>query len=172
MSKLSIDEGAAWELFATALEPVAPPSIVRMRLVTEVEGWARYLPFVTELSRRFALTRERVRQLLAMIDEPGRWTPGIDPIQGSMHFSPGAALAPLHGGFVRMLPGTRFPKHRHRESELTFVLEGELSDGDGVVYRPGDALQMEPGSVHALGVASSTPALIALLNGRIEMLGE
>jgi quercetin dioxygenase-like cupin family protein len=46
------------------------------------------------------------------------------------------------------------------------------SDGAGVLYRPGDGLEMPAGSVHSLGVASSEPALVALLNGRIEMLGE
>jgi gentisate 1,2-dioxygenase len=172
MNELSPEHPEAWELFARSLSPVEPPATVRSTLLNELDGWARYLPFAAELARRFDLTRERVRQLLSMIDEPGRWAPGIDPVQGFMHFAPGPAHAELHGGFVRMLPGMRFPPHRHRERELTFVLEGELSDGAGVLYRPGDGLEMPAGSVHSLGVASSEPALVALLNGRIEMLGE
>lgn len=171
-SELAPEHPEAWELFASSLEPVEPPSALRSRLLSEVAGWARYLPFAAELARHFDLTRERVRQLLAMIDEPGLWTPGIEPVQGFMHFAPGPALAPLHGGFVRMLSGMRFPPHRHGDRELTFVLDGELCDGNGVLYRPGDALDMSPGSVHSLAVASPAPALIALLNGHIEMLGE
>lgn len=102
----------------------------------------------------------------------GQWTPGLSPVLGFFHFRPGPRLAPLRGGFVRMQEGAAFPLHRHRDRELTLVLEGQMVDGDGVRYEPGDALDMPQGSTHTLRVAEGGPVMLALLHGAIEMLGQ
>jgi hypothetical protein len=159
------------DLLSGALEPLPPPTGARARLMAALEGSARYLPFCTELARHFALPESRMRELLACIDAPSTWKHGASPLEGHYNFRPGAELAPLHGGFVRLLAGAGFPLHRHRDRELTFVLSGEMEDENGTRFQPGSAIEMPAGSVHALGVSGETPALLAVLSGGIELLG-
>ncbi len=45
-------------------------------------------------------------------------------------------------------PGFRFPRHHHNGMEITLVLEGSFSDGQGH-YRRGDLLIAEDGTTHA-----------------------
>lgn len=162
----------AWSLLSVALDPAAPRPEARARLMAAIDGPRRYVPFARELAAHFDLPWERVCSLLARIDGAEGWTRGVAPILGFLHFRPGPGLPSLHGGFVRMQSGAGFPLHRHRDRELTFVLEGTLTDGEGQCYGPGQALEMPPGSAHALRVVEGEDALIALLHGGIEMLGQ
>lgn len=162
----------AFTLLSAELEPVRPPAPLRSRLMATLQGAARYLPFVAGFAEHFALSPAEARELLLGIDGSGSWTRGVSPVLGFFHFRPGPRLTPLRGGFVRMQSGAAFPLHRHRDRELTLVLEGEMVDGDGVRYAPGDALDMPPGSTHTLRVAEGAPALLALLHGSIEMLAQ
>jgi hypothetical protein len=164
-------DARAFDLMGASLEPVAPPAAVRSRLMAALEGPARYLPFSAELSRHFDLPEPRLRELLSSIDAPGRWKRGNLPLEGYLDFEPGPALRPLHAGFVRLLGGAGFPLHRHRERELSFVLSGRVHDDAGRSYDAGSLIEMPPGSVHALSVTEGAPALLAVLNGGIEMLG-
>jgi hypothetical protein len=159
------------DLLSGALEPLPPPTGARVRLMAALEGSGRYLPFCAELAHHFALAEDRMRELLACIDEPSTWKRGASPLEGHYNFRPGAELAPLHGGFVRLLAGAGFPLHRHRDRELTFVLSGEIQDQQGTRFQPGSAIEMPAGSVHSLGVSGESPALLAVLSGGIELLG-
>jgi hypothetical protein len=159
-------------LLSCALEPVAPGDDAKARLFSAIDAGAKYAPFCADLAEHFDLSRERVLELLSCIDEPGAWTQGIHPIQGFLHFRPGPRFASLHGGFTRMESGAGFPLHRHRDREVTCVLEGALRDGDGNRYGPGEAIDMPPGSQHTLRVDGDGPALLALLHGGIEMIGQ
>jgi anti-sigma factor ChrR (cupin superfamily) len=47
-----------------------------------------------------------------------------------------------------MAPGASSTPHRHDGAEEFFVLEGELFDFDGQVYRAGDFVRLEPGTTH------------------------
>jgi quercetin dioxygenase-like cupin family protein len=49
--------------------------------------------------------------------------------------------------FVRLVQGTRFPRHAHHGTEEVLVLEGTVSIG-GVVLGPGDYLFTSPGEEH------------------------
>lgn len=162
----------AFTLLSSELEAVSPPALLRSRLMSAIEGAARYLPFAAELAEHFDLSQAAARDLLLGIDGQDSWTSGVSPVLGFFHFRPGPRLAPLRGGFVRMQSGAQFPLHRHRDRELTLVLEGDMVDGEGVRYAPGEALDMPPGSTHTLRVADGSPALLALLHGSIEMLGQ
>lgn len=164
-------DGAVLDALAAGLDAVPAPASLRARLMDSVAGPAKYLPFCADLARHFDVPGPRMKELLFQIDEPGRWTPGIEPIQGFLHFRPGARHRGLHGGFVRMRRGTAFPLHRHRDRELTYVLEGTLIDDRGEHRGPGGIFDMEGGSRHALAVAGDGDALVALLHGGIEMLG-
>ena len=161
-----------WELMASSLEPVTPPADLRQRLLSSVvEGAARFLPFAADLGRHFDLSRERVAELLSQIDDPRVWTRGADPIQGFFHFTPGPRLAGLHAGIIRMNPGAQVQQHRHVDPEITYVLDGAMRDDRGVRFGPGRSIEMAPGTEHALYVDGDVPALVALLNGDVQLLG-
>ena len=57
---------------------------------------------------------------------------------------------PLGGGFhvYRMDPGTRTTPHEHTCEEQFLMLEGELIDHDGHIYRPGDLVLLAAGTRH------------------------
>ncbi|MCR8547437.1 cupin domain-containing protein [Salipiger sp. P9] len=48
----------------------------------------------------------------------------------------------------RMAPGARSAPHRHGGAEEFLILEGELIDNDGTVYRTGDVVWLAPGTEH------------------------
>lgn len=48
----------------------------------------------------------------------------------------------------RMGPGTRSDAHEHVGVEEFLVLEGELTDNDGTVYRQGEFVHLAPGTHH------------------------
>jgi anti-sigma factor ChrR (cupin superfamily) len=47
---------------------------------------------------------------------------------------------------VRMMPGARYPKHRHADAELCYVVQGDLWMGDQK-YEGGDYIHARPGSI-------------------------
>ena len=49
---------------------------------------------------------------------------------------------------LRIHPGSRSTPHEHTRGEEFLVLEGELVDCDGQVFRAGDFVRYEPGSMH------------------------
>jgi len=57
---------------------------------------------------------------------------------------------PLGVGFhvYRMPPGMTSRPHRHNGNEQFLVLEGELIDNDGTVFRPGDLVWFRSGTEH------------------------
>ena len=71
---------------------------------------------------------------------------------------------------MQMAPGASSRPHRHSGAEEFFVLEGELVDFDGHIYRAGDFVRLDQGTVHT----SLSPAgckLIVTHWGRIEQVG-
>jgi quercetin dioxygenase-like cupin family protein len=60
----------------------------------------------------------------------------------------------------RMEPGARSAPHRHGGAEEFLVIEGEIIDNDGTVYRAGDVVWLAPGTEH--NSHSPTGALIAV----------
>jgi anti-sigma factor ChrR (cupin superfamily) len=48
----------------------------------------------------------------------------------------------------RMAPGTQTAPHEHNGDEEFLVLEGELADNDGQVYRKGDLVWLKDGTQH------------------------
>ena len=57
---------------------------------------------------------------------------------------------PRGAGFhvYRMAPGTTTAAHVHESDEHFLVLEGDLRDHDGYVYRPGDLVMLDQGTMH------------------------
>ena len=55
-----------------------------------------------------------------------------------------------YGTYVlKMDPGTKSLPHTHTGHEEFLMLEGELSDADGKVFKKGDFVSFEPGSKHS-----------------------
>lgn len=49
--------------------------------------------------------------------------------------------------FVRLVPGAKFPRHRHTAPEEILMLEGDLIIKDQI-YHPGAYIYSQPGSIH------------------------
>ena len=70
--------------------------------------------------------------------------------------SPGTAFVKLNpdtprdvGFYIyRMAPGARSTPHRHGGAEEFVMIEGELIDNDGTVYKPGDVVWLAGGTEH------------------------
>ena len=50
---------------------------------------------------------------------------------------------------LKMDPGAKSIPHKHTGNEEFFMLDGELIDSDGMVFKKGDFISFEPGSTHS-----------------------
>ena len=50
---------------------------------------------------------------------------------------------------LKMEPGTKSLPHKHTGYEEFLMLEGELIDPDGKIFKKGDFISFEPGSKHS-----------------------
>jgi hypothetical protein len=71
-----------------------------------------------------------------------------------------------HGMFlVRFAPGATSIAHEHVGHEEFVLLEGELVDSDGTVYRSGDCVSLRPGSRHYSSSPSGCVAAVFVRGG-------
>ena len=85
---------------------------------------------------------------------------------------PGVEWLPLSGGaetdnevyLIRFGPGSRSHPHIHQGSEEILVLDGELTDHDGMVFRSGDFVRFEPSSEH-WSFSENGCTLLVILSG-------
>jgi quercetin dioxygenase-like cupin family protein len=138
---------------ARTVPPAQPSPILRDRLLERVRGDAAERASLADLADL------AVRESAA----PG-WRP---------HGLPGIAFKPLHLDeakremvlLVRAEPGARYPSHRHAALEEMYMLAGELRFEE-TVYRAGDYIRSEGGSIHA---PSETPSgCMFLLRGSLD----
>ena len=86
---------------------------------------------------------------------------------------PGVEWLPLSGGaetgnevyLIRFDPGSRSHPHIHQGSEEFLVLDGELTDHDGMVFQSGDFVRFEPGSEHWSFSENGCTLLVILAGG-------
>jgi hypothetical protein len=146
--------------YAAALPPTPLPPEGRARLMAAVASPQRFAPFLHRLAEILQLSLDKVRAIIARIDDEAIWEKGLPGIE-TFHFD-APALAGADAGLLRFQPGATFPRHRHLVGrEVTFVLEGDLVDGD-VTYGPGSVVVRELGSVHSCG-ASPERGLVTLV---------
>ena len=50
---------------------------------------------------------------------------------------------------LKMDPGAKSLAHKHNGYEEFLILEGELTDPDGKIFKKGDFITFEPGSTHS-----------------------
>lgn len=67
----------------------------------------------------------------------------------------------------RMKPGSQSTPHRHGGAEEFVMIEGELIDNDGTVYRPGDVVWLAGGTEHTSH--TETGCIIAVYAEAAEM---
>ena len=75
---------------------------------------------------------------------------GGDAIKGQSYFQFDETF-PKGCGFhlYRMEPGSTSQPHEHTCHEQFFVLDGEVVDHDGYVYKPGDFVLLKQGTRHS-----------------------
>ncbi len=97
--------------------------------------------------------------------EPTRY-PGV-----SVHFYHRDPDSGHAAALIRMRPGSRYPRHRHRGPEEVLVLEGGFRDEHGT-YRAGQFVRFEDGSVHWPQALDDGPdcVLFAIAREGIELL--
>ena len=77
------------------------------------------------------------------VDADGREVPGQSFVQLDETFPEGAGFT-----LYRMAPGSSSQPHEHTCHEQFFVIEGELRDNDGYVYKAGDFVLLKTGTQH------------------------
>jgi mannose-6-phosphate isomerase-like protein (cupin superfamily) len=118
---------AVAEQLALSVVPVEPPPELRQRLLDRIEGCNRESQF-----------------------EHMKIVRGTDAPWIKMPF-PGVEIRQLIGDktlMVRMQRGAVFPRHEHPEAEQCYVLEGSLTDSDGVTVYAGDFVVVSKGITH------------------------
>lgn len=73
----------------------------------------------------------------------GAVVPGQSYLQFDDTFPPGVGFH-----LYRMAPGTSSQPHQHSCHESFYVIEGEVIDHDGYVYKPGDFVLLKDGTIH------------------------
>ncbi len=71
---------------------------------------------------------------------------------------------------IRFEPGSQSHRHVHDGSEQFLVLDGDLTDDDGVVFKTGDFVRFEPGSEHSSYSEHGCTLLVILTGGRNRLL--
>ncbi len=118
------------ELLMNALAPREPRPEVRRRLLEKVAADSP------------APSPKRPEMTVVRRDE-SPWLPSKIP---------GVETRPLLGDktlLVRMQPGALFPEHAHPLAEQCYVLEGSITDSDGITAWKGDFVCMAAGTSHA-----------------------
>ena len=60
----------------------------------------------------------------------------------------------------KMDPKTKSKTHLHEGPEEFFILEGDLTDTDGYIYKKGDFVQLSSGSSHSSSTSSGCTAVV------------
>lgn len=76
-------------------------------------------------------------------DADGREVPGQSYLQWDDTFPAGAGFT-----IYKMAPGSSSQPHEHSCHEQFFIIEGEVSDNDGYLYKPGDFVLLKKGTQH------------------------
>jgi ChrR-like protein with cupin domain len=166
---LTAEEAADLAALAAGLTPVPPSPRQRGLLLEALGGPDRFRPFFADLARRFDLTIEALRGVLAKIDDPKEWLPSPLPMVRLIHFTAGPALAGADTGLVHMPAGTAFPLHRHLGPEMVVVLEGSMYD-NGRLYRPGDVTERPADSVHEYQAGPERDLVLVVAHHGIDLM--
>jgi anti-sigma factor ChrR (cupin superfamily) len=162
------DAEEAVSLVALDLPPKAPSPAVFERLMQSTQG--RYEGLVDKLARMWDLGHAQIRALLEWM-KTADWEPSGIPGVDVLHLQPGPAAAHADAGFVRFVPGMEFPFHDHIGQELQLIMDGEMTDNSGIIYRVGDSMSMPVGSTHSFVIGADGCIIALSLEGGIVING-
>ena len=132
-----------WEVLGNLVPPHPAPSCV-----PALWRYAQVRPYLTEAGRIIS-AREAERRVL-ILENPG--LRGASSITHS-----------LYAGLQIIFPGEVAPSHRHTQSALRFVIEGEGAytavDGERTTMRPGDFIITPSWTFHDHGNQSNAPVV-------------
>ena len=97
-----------------------------------------------ETNCRRTILRPREASGFVPYDRYGAPVPGLSWI--NISFDPETGCGSY---LLRMEPGSGSLPHEHVDYEDFFVVDGELVDDDGTVFRAGDFVSFRPGTVHS-----------------------
>lgn len=139
-------------------------SNVKSMILTSVSDKTRYFGFTDRLAALFDLPRSTVTELLqSAIGFPAApWGPSLIPDMHALHFDGGEKLKGIECGLVHLKPGVQFPNHEHEGDEVSFILEGELTDHTGHVFLPGDTIHCIKGQSHSFTSTGDVPLVFAV----------
>ncbi|MGQ0506779.1 MAG: cupin domain-containing protein, partial [Myxococcaceae bacterium] len=151
--------------------PVAPSPEARRRLLRTIRGPARFADLLPAIAQLFDLPLEEVRAMVDGLFDPSRWMEGPAPGISLFPVQTGPRYPEAFAGFVRVLPGRKFPSHRHTGAELNLVLQGGLREVDtGKEVWAGEQLTKDAGSEHAYVALEGSDCIAAsVVNGFIEL---
>ena len=160
------------EMGARADGATAPaPAAGRSRLMEAIDHDERFSPFLDRVAAFFDLTAAAVKTLLDAVPGTDGWeafpVPGVE----LMHVNGGPRVATVDVGFVRMAPGTSFPRHRHVGLEEGVVIQGAYREDDGAVVSAGDSFANPSDSEHGFTVISDVPMIFAVVVTGVEIQG-
>ncbi len=72
----------------------------------------------------------------------------------------------------RMAPGMTTTPHEHTCDEQFLVLEGDITDNDGHVYKPGDFVLLKPGTQHCSSTVNGCLLAVFIATPEIALDGE
>ncbi|MDP2340816.1 MAG: cupin domain-containing protein [Deltaproteobacteria bacterium] len=134
------------ELLLLAVDPVEPHAKTKQALLQAIAGpW--YAPFARRVAELCEIPLEAAHDLLAAVDDAGRWMVGPAAGTQAFHIDAGPGLEGAIVGFIRIAPGAVFPLHTHVGAEDVLVLQGAFVVGD-VEVRAGSEMPMAAGSRH------------------------
>lgn len=111
-------------------------------------------------------TRQIVDDAFVPYDRYGTVVDGLSWIPLS------ADAVPEHTSYVlRFAPGASSVPHRHNGVEEFYVLDGELIDDDGHVFKAGTFVRFEPGSCHSSHAPKGCTVLVNLLGANTPLAG-
>lgn len=145
-AELRLHEDTVAEL-AFAVPPVTPPPELRDRIVqaaTQPAGTGD--TGVARTWRDWANSNPSAAGMTLVRAGEGGWEPVLAGVAVKrLAFDAERRIATM---LIRMLPGTRYPAHRHAQAEECLVIEGDLHVGDELVMHTGDFQRAERDSVH------------------------
>ncbi len=144
------------DLLAFSAPSVTPPSGLKDKLLQRI--------------REKVLTKEKAKEkegFLYVRSQEGEWKDIAEGVSlKRLFYDPVRQYATA---MVKMSAGTRFPSHRHMEAEECYVIEGAIEMG-GQLFRKGDYIRAEAGSIHKGIYSESGCTLLILSSQRNEVL--
>jgi putative transcriptional regulator len=156
---------------ALALPAERAPEGLWKRLERDAVRPRPFAAFVARVAAAMEVSEAVARRLLDRIDAASSWVAGPSPSSRLYHVEPGPAILAVNGiaGFVRVEPGTVFPRHKHLGPEHVLVLQGGFRDEDGSDVVAGQDSYQPAGSNHEFVAHEGEPLIyLAVIRGQVD----